>query len=286
MPAVAGRCPPCGVHPYGASSRGRVVHPSGRARPVSSCPVSARPACSCLVSACLSVVSRSSSPASARRWRWDQVGAARHPCTTGTGRVQRGRSRLRAARSTARAGLDAGEAAQVVRQHRGASSRTWPGGARAAAAALGRGPGRSARRAGRPWWRLRQPRGAWPSAALLHLPRRRRLGWMRDYGGWSWWSLPARVDGPESPMGLPAGMACGPSAAQSSQQARPARCRQRCDLRFWPVGLPGLEPGTSSLSANGRQPLCGPPFPQVAPDRRGQSYAFNRHDGMRSHMVS
>jgi Transposase DDE domain len=36
------------------------------------------------------------------------------------------------------------------------------------------------------------------------------------------------------------------------------------------------------LSAKCRQPLCGPPFPQVALDRRRQRYAFNQPTGMRS----
>jgi hypothetical protein len=42
------------------------------------------------------------------------------------------------------------------------------------------------------------------------------------------------------------------------------------------VGLPGLEPGTSSLSATHREPLCAPPFPQVTSDRRGRSYRVYR----------
>jgi hypothetical protein len=48
------------------------------------------------------------------------------------------------------------------------------------------------------------------------------------------------------------------------------------------VGLGGLEPPASSSSAKCREPLCGPPFPQVASDRRGRGYAFHRPDGMRS----
>ena len=39
-----------------------------------------------------------------------------------------------------------------------------------------------------------------------------------------------------------------PQRGPSRRRALPARCRQRCDLRRWVVGLPGLEPGTSSLS--------------------------------------
>jgi hypothetical protein len=41
------------------------------------------------------------------------------------------------------------------------------------------------------------------------------------------------------------------------------------------VGLPGLEPGTSSLSAKYREPLCGRPFSQVALDRGGRSYVLS-----------
>jgi hypothetical protein len=37
----------------------------------------------------------------------------------------------------------------------------------------------------------------------------------------------------------------------------------------------GIEPATPSLPWNHQEPLCGPPFPQVTPDRRGQSYRFS-----------
>src|SRR5829696_721843 len=37
------------------------------------------------------------------------------------------------------------------------------------------------------------------------------------------------------------------------------------------------------LSAKCREPLCGPPFLQVAADRKGQRYAFNQPTGMRSY---
>jgi hypothetical protein len=46
------------------------------------------------------------------------------------------------------------------------------------------------------------------------------------------------------------------------------------DLRGWAVGLPGLEPGTSSLSAITRLPLCNPAFSQVVRDRQGRSNAL------------
>src|SRR6266536_3966378 len=40
------------------------------------------------------------------------------------------------------------------------------------------------------------------------------------------------------------------------------------------VGLPGLEPGTSSLSAIAGPAPCAPAFPRVARDRQGRSNAF------------
>jgi hypothetical protein len=42
----------------------------------------------------------------------------------------------------------------------------------------------------------------------------------------------------------------------------------------------GIEPATPSLPWNHQEPLCAPPFPQVAPDRRGQSYGFSLGEGM------
>jgi hypothetical protein len=40
------------------------------------------------------------------------------------------------------------------------------------------------------------------------------------------------------------------------------------------VGLAGLEPAASSLSAIEGSALCEPAFPQVVRDRQGRSYAF------------
>src|SRR4029450_14157157 len=40
------------------------------------------------------------------------------------------------------------------------------------------------------------------------------------------------------------------------------------------VGLPGLEPGTSSLSGIEGSALCGPAFSQVAGERQGRRDAF------------
>jgi len=44
----------------------------------------------------------------------------------------------------------------------------------------------------------------------------------------------------------------------------------------------GIEPATPSLPWNHQEPLCGTPFPQVAPDRRGRSYRFSFGEDMRS----
>jgi hypothetical protein len=44
----------------------------------------------------------------------------------------------------------------------------------------------------------------------------------------------------------------------------------------------GIEPATPSLPWNHREPLCGAPFPQVTPDRKGQRYRFSFGEVMRS----
>ena len=41
------------------------------------------------------------------------------------------------------------------------------------------------------------------------------------------------------------------------------------------VGMAGLEPAASSLSAKRREPMCGTPFLQVTPDRCGRSYVLS-----------
>jgi hypothetical protein len=72
------------------------------------------------------------------------------------------------------------------------------------------------------------------------------LGWVRDHGAWSSPSLTPGWADPQGPLEGPAGMGVRPQRGPSWQPALPARCRQRSDLRRWVVGLPGLEPGTSS----------------------------------------
>jgi hypothetical protein len=100
------------------------------------------------------------------------------------------------------------------------------------------------------------------------------LGWGRDHGGWSSPSLTAGWVDPEGPLEVPAGMGVRPQRGPGRQRARPARCRQRSDLRRWVVGLPGLEPGTSSLSDIEGSALCSPAFLQVAAIRQGRSNAL------------
>jgi hypothetical protein len=147
---------------------------------------------------------------------------------------------------------------------------------RAAAATLAaERPGRPGRRAERPSRaaaRWARERAAARGGGIRHLAA--VLGWGRDHGTWSSPSLTAGWAAPEGPLDVPAGMGVRPQRGPSRQRTLPARCRQRSDLRRWVVGLPGLEPGTSSLSAIEGSPLCGPAFSQVAADRRGRSNAF------------
>jgi hypothetical protein len=60
---------------------------------------------------------------------------------------------------------------------------------------------------------------------------------------------------------------CGPSAWSSGSRSHPAATSSTA---------------TPSLAWNQREPLCGPPLPQVVPDRRGRSYRFSSRGVMRS----
>jgi len=122
---------PSGVRPSGVRSPGSVVQdrpvrPSGAARPAVSCLVSARPSCGvCPVPGQPAVALGSAGPAGPSRLEW--IGfrvACRLPERLGR--------RLR--------GLDAGDPAEVMGRSGGGEcrSRTWPGCARAEAAALDR----------------------------------------------------------------------------------------------------------------------------------------------------
>jgi hypothetical protein len=202
------------------------------------------------------------------------MGAARQPAPWERVEV-RWRPRRGAARSTGRGLDDAGDATEVARGRWG----------------VGGGPGRvrcgrwrprlPAARPGRPGRRAERP---WLAAALWAPSRPQRevaapVAWLpswavRDHGAWLSWRLRSGWAGPAGPMGLPAGMEVRPRRGPGWRRAFPARCPQRSDLRGWGVGLPGLEPGTSSLSAIERLPLCNPAFSQVVRDRRGPSNAL------------
>jgi hypothetical protein len=123
-------------------------------------------------------------------------------------------------------------------------------------------PDRPGRRAEHPSLRLRCGHGSWlpreVAAPAAWLPS---SGWVRDHGAWSSSSLTLGWAAPEGPLAVPAAIGMRPQRGPSRQRALPARCQQRCDLRRWVVGLPGLEPGTSSLS--GFCPRAC--FPRIAP---------------------
>jgi len=156
-------------------------------------------------------------------------------------------------------------------------------------------PGRGAGRGGRPCPLSDQPgqagRGERPSRAAARWARMqaaarggssRRVAGVLGLGarppGWSSPSLTAGWVASEGPGEVPAGMGARPQRGPSRQRARLARCRQHSDLRRWVVSLPGLEPGTSSLSvvmgrwstpAHEKWQRGRAPGPSTAP-RRGQ----------------
>jgi hypothetical protein len=172
------------------------------------------------------------------------------------------------------AGLDAGDAAEVARWSVGCRWRTGLGWGQAAAACA-----RCAARQARPacgaacGWRLRRGQGSRLRRELAApagwLPS---SGWVGDHGGWWSW---------RRPVGWPPDWGAGgdgvrPQRGPGWQRALPARRRQRCDLREWVVGLPGLEPGTSSLSEIDGEAPCYPASSQVVPIRRCDKDGVNR----------
>jgi hypothetical protein len=74
------------------------------------------------------------------------------------------------------------------------------------------------------------------------------------------------------------GCVLGPLCAGPHGSNRHRRDHRRAFLQVRPsvVGLAGLEPAPSSLSAITRSPLCRPAFSQVVRDRRGSSNALLR----------
>jgi hypothetical protein len=259
MASVAGPRPPGGVHPSGCVVRVRrssrpvsgrlgvqcircppVRCPAVRCPPVR-CPPVRRPAGCCPPPSVRTRPSRLPSGGGGG----EQVEAA---ATVTTERVE---ARWAAASWSGwmdgRAGPDAGDAAEVAL----VSGGRWRTRARW-------GDGGRPRLTG---WATRQARPACRAPSLVAAGRAGEqaaargaaaarvaavLGLGGDHGGWWSWGLPPGWAGPEGPMGVPAGMGVRPQRGPGSQRALPARCRQRCDLREWLVGLPGLEPGTSS----------------------------------------
>jgi hypothetical protein len=197
-----------------------------------------------------------------RRWRWGPGRGGRATLTTGTGGGPVGCQAVDGS-IDGRGGRDAGDAAEV---------------------ALVRGVGGDPdRRVGCGPRRPRLPASDQPGQAGVRSARRGRLrgghegqlqrevataaawlpssGWVLDHAVWSPPSLTAGWAAPEGPGEVPAGRGVRPQRGPSPQRALPARCRLRCDLRRWVVGLPGLEPGTSSLSGfspRARFPRMGP----------------------------
>ena len=137
-------------------------------------------------------------------------------------------------------------------------------------------------------------RGSWSAAA------RRATAWRggpvrHDHpcleGGLVVW--PPRADGPPGIIarrGVVATAACSSWLASPAGAGAPAVAARllpedpepgteskqpgpwtRPDQRRCVVGATGFEPVASSVSAKCKEPLCGTPFPQVMPDRRGRS---------------
>jgi hypothetical protein len=232
MTSVAGRCPPCGVHPSGVVVRGSAVQPSGvrpsgvqpsgvqpsgvqhvqcPARPVSSRLVSTRPAGCCPPPS----VRTRPSPPTPGGGVGDQVGAV------GNLYHRNGSRSWWAAASWSgsidgRAGPDAGDAAGVARWSVGGGGGPGPGGCGRRPRVPAEGPGRPGRRAERRRWRLR-------CGHRSGLPREvaAPAAWLPSWAGWATTVGGGREGcrpGGRARTGQWAcrwGWACGPSAAQA-----------------------------------------------------------------------
>jgi hypothetical protein len=147
------------------------------------------------------------------RWRWGAGRCGGAPVTTGTGRGPGGLPRRRAARSTAnrpggRAALPRSRGGQWGvaggLAGLGAGGRVCPLSDQAGQAGVRSAGGWRREGMGAGWRREAAAPAAWlPSS-----------GWVRDHGAWSSPSLTPGWAAPEGPLDVPAGWACGPSAAQ------------------------------------------------------------------------
>jgi hypothetical protein len=262
---VGRRCPAGGVHPSGFGVRDPAVQPSGVRSPgvdvqrvrrsAVCCPPVQRPAVCCPPVRCPAVWClppsiRTRPYLPLRRWRWRPGRGGRATVTTGTGGDPVAAGRRRLDQRVQEAGTRATLPSRVGQWEVGGGPGP-PGWVRAAAAALARCATRQAKPAiGAPSRRLRCGLGSRlqreVAAPAAWLPS---SGWVRDHGAWSSPSLTPGWADPEGPLDAPAGIGVRPQRGPSRQPALLARSRQRSDLRRWVVGLPGLEPGTSSLSA-------------------------------------
>jgi hypothetical protein len=176
------RCParpvssPSGVQPVRCPPS--AVRPSGVRCPASGCLVSARLSCRVRLL-----------PHQPGGGVGDDVGAAGN-LHGGNGSRFMWFAASRAARSTARGGLGAGDAAKVVGRPGGSGGgvgRSWPVvlGRRRRRCSTADRPGRPDRRDGRAWLASVPGTGGGGSAPFLHLPRwPPSLGWMRDHCPW------------------------------------------------------------------------------------------------------
>jgi hypothetical protein len=222
----------------GSSARPSAVHPSSpllSSRAVSSRLVSSRRSGRVRLLPC-------SGGGVGTRWRWP----GDHDPRTGGGP---GGCRAVDGSIDGRGGRDAGDAADIALAGgrsvadraagwgAGCGGRVWPLSDQAGQAAMGSG-------------RLRCGHGCRLQRADSCTGRMAGvLGWVCDHGGWSSPRLTPGWADPEGPGEGPAGMGARPQRGPGWQRALPACYRQRSELRRWLVGLPGLEPGTSSLSA-------------------------------------
>jgi hypothetical protein len=260
-PSSGSGCPAvrCPAHPVS----GHLGSSSGSSGPAVWCPPVQRPAVWCPPNPASSPLASAplrpdlSVSSHLRQWRWGPDGCGGATCTTGTSRGPGG-SAPSSGSVNGRGLDDAGDATEVARWSVECRRRTRPGWVRAGwphlpAARPGR-PGRRAERPSRAAARWARERAATRGGGTRRLAG--VLGWVRDHGGWSSPSLTPGWADREGPLEVPARIGVRPQRGPSRQPTLPARYRQRSDLRRWVVGLPGLEPGTSSLSEMDGRALC------------------------------